>query len=176
MSDVESLVDNLLTLQGALAAISDLEKGNQDYVSRVQCLQYDLDFKNTQSLDSARSLLNRAFAKITNPVEVKANLIFVLTSLCCRWCSRTECVRTVARRGTRDSCPTCVTTSRLSWTGSCSPEFCPRRCSAVTASGTGPGRCSAGGATPAAPPVSGSGTSETSGPGRLSPRTRPGTT
>ena len=65
------LVDNLLTLQGALAAISDLEKGNQDYVSRVQCLQYDLDFKNTQSLDSARSLLNRAFAKITNPVEVQ---------------------------------------------------------------------------------------------------------
>ena len=61
-------------MKGALAAISDIEGGHQDIVESVQCLQYDLDSGDSQSVKSARSMLHRAFLNISNPVQVNGGL------------------------------------------------------------------------------------------------------
>ena len=59
-------------VQGALAAISELEGGHQGLVSPAQCLQYDL---NTESSASAKSKLHQAFADIKSPVQVRSQSV-----------------------------------------------------------------------------------------------------
>ena len=61
-----------LGVQGALAAISELEGGHQGLVTTAQCLQYDL---NTESSASAKSKLHQAFADIKSPVQVRSQSV-----------------------------------------------------------------------------------------------------
>ena len=53
--------------------MSDLEGGHQDIVSSIQCLEYDLDFENNSSLESAREMILRAFCNIIEPIRVRTN-------------------------------------------------------------------------------------------------------
>ena len=53
--------------------MSDLERGHQDIVSSIQCLEYDLDFENNSSLESAREMILRAFCNINEPIRVRYN-------------------------------------------------------------------------------------------------------
>ena len=56
-----------LHVQGALAAITELEDGHTGLVPAAQCIQYDLD---TQSHSSARIRLHQAFSNIESPIKV----------------------------------------------------------------------------------------------------------
>ena len=62
--------EEMSLMKGALSAIRD-ECGHQNIVSSIQCLQYDLDFKDSLSLESARAVVHKAFVKIKSPVQVK---------------------------------------------------------------------------------------------------------
>ena len=57
--------------QGALAAVSDLEGGHQDIVNSIQCLEYDLDFDDMETVDNARELIHKAFFNIKEPIRVR---------------------------------------------------------------------------------------------------------
>ena len=50
--------------------MSDLEGGHQDIVSRIQCLEYDLELEEKETLDKAREMINKAFYNIKEPIRV----------------------------------------------------------------------------------------------------------
>ena len=52
--------------------MSDIEKGHQDIVSSIQCLEYDLDFEKEESLENAREMINKAFMNIKDPIRVRS--------------------------------------------------------------------------------------------------------
>ena len=64
-------MNELIYLQGPLAWIRDVVGGHQSIVDKVQCLQYELDFENEDSLLSAKQKLHHAFCNITEPLRVK---------------------------------------------------------------------------------------------------------
>ena len=64
--------------QGALAAVSDLEGGHQDIVNSIQCLEYELDFDDVETVDKARELIHTAFFNIKEPIRVTDMFIFLV--------------------------------------------------------------------------------------------------
>ena len=50
--------------------MSDIEGGHQDIVKSIQCLEYDLDFDNQETLENGRELINKAFSNIKEPIRV----------------------------------------------------------------------------------------------------------
>ena len=56
--------------------MSDLEGGHQDIVNSIQCLEYDLDFDDVETVDRARELIHTAFLNIKEPIRVTYMFIF----------------------------------------------------------------------------------------------------
>ena len=56
--------------------MSDLEGGHQDIVSSIQCLEYDLELEEKETLDKARDLINKAFYNIKEPIRVSIELMY----------------------------------------------------------------------------------------------------
>ena len=63
-------LSSIRILQGPLAMIRELERDHEKVLDNIQCIEYELDFEDDKTLNSAKLKINNALCNIENPLKV----------------------------------------------------------------------------------------------------------